>query len=124
MRIDEMGADEFMIALGEVAAAISAIKESKPGKKFASDFTAKAKRMNEKGGVDGIGSWAMGEILKRLPQFTKECGDDVYRLLAACDGITVDEYKAKFTPRKLISDVSALVEWASANEEEVGAFFG
>lgn len=124
MNIDNLGADQFMASIGEIAEAVGRIKGSKAGKKFSKDLALFRKTVRKDDGVNArTGEWLMQELPKCAPAFCAECGDDVYRILAACDGIGLDEYKAAFNPRKFVKDVADLAKWVSGNLDEVGDFF-
>lgn len=124
MRIDELTADQFMRSVCEITEAINVIRNSKAGKQFAKDLelfrktTRKDENLNKK-----TGEWLLDELPKCIPSFCAECGDSVYSILAACDGITLEEYKESFTPRKLVQDVKQMCSWVSSNFEEASAFF-
>ena len=62
-----------------------------------------------------------------IPALLKGNVGDLYAVLAACDGQTVEEYKACFTPKKLMADVAALkaaLGEGGALKELAAPFFG
>lgn len=125
MRIDELGADEFMCAVAGIAEGVAQVKDSESGRAFMDEFAqwrGSLKDVPEAERNAKAGEWVMGALLKHLPAFCRENGDAVYAVLGACDGQTAGEYKACFTPSKLIADVKALAAYVGGNLGEVQSF--
>lgn len=107
MRINELGADEFMAAMAQLGDAVDGIINGECGKGILADFAAfQALPANERKGK--ATAWAVGLLAKYLPELMRSNVEDVYRVLAACDGQTLDEYKAAFSVKKLTGDIAAL----------------
>lgn len=124
MRLDELNADEFATAIAEAVEAVGRIKESKSGAEIYKDLQNFRGSIEDNEDANGaVFDWVVDTTLKRLPSFVRENSDAVYGLLAACDGITLEEYKATFTPAKLMTDARNLAIWATANKDVVKSFF-
>lgn len=122
MRIDELSADEFMSAMASLGEAIEGLAKSDLAETFKDDV--KAFRSGDRSNVDG---WAVDMLAKYIPALLKGNVGDLYAVLAACDGQTVEEYKACFTPKKLMADVAALkaaLGEGGALKELAAPFFG
>ena len=115
MRIDELTADEFMPAMAGVVEALGNLVASEAGK-------AMLEELRRGAGGEEPDAWALSALSRRLPALMRENADDLYGLLAACDGQTLEEYKEAFTPRKLNDDVRALVGFVS--DGGLAAFLG
>ena len=108
-----------MASLGE---AIEGLAKSDLAETFKDDV--KAFRSGDRSNVEG---WAVDMLAKYIPALLKGNVGDLYAVLAACDGQTVEEYKACFTPKKLMADVAALkaaLGEGGALKELVSPFFG
>lgn len=107
MRIDELTADEFGSSMALLGEALESLLAGPVGKAFKEDAQAfGAKSADEK----EAGRWAIDMIGKYVPKLLKSNVEDVFKLLAACDGQTLEEYKAEFTTAKLAADLNALKE--------------
>lgn len=104
MRILELDADEFMTAMANVGEAVEGIMASGTADMLKADIKA----FRAQGDKDKAEDWAIDMMAKYVPVLLKNNVGDLYALLAACDGQTVEEYKACFTPVKLMADVKAL----------------
>lgn len=120
MRIDELNADEFLASAALVAEGVQDVLASESGRELAASLSTvygtEGKSDEQKGAE------VLQAVLGKLPALLRENGDAVYKILAALDGQTVDEYKAGFKASKLAADVKAAVKWVTANEEEAEAF--
>lgn len=124
MKLDNLNADQFMQSLADVTEAVGVLISSESGKAIIDDLNGFRGSINKDEDADGkVVEWLTKTITARLPQFVRENGDNVYKLLAACDGITLEEYKADFTPAKLFADVKGLMQWIGQNREQAAAFF-
>ena len=122
MRIDELDADEFMSAMASLGEAIEGLAKSDLAETFKDDV--KAFRAGDRSNAEG---WAVDMLARYIPALLKGNVGDLYAVLAACDGQTVEEYKACFTPKKLMADVAALkaaLGEGGALKELVAPFFG
>lgn len=104
MRIDELSADEFMSAMASLGEAIEGLAKSGLAETFKDDVMA-FRAAGDKSKAEG---WAVDMVAKYVPALLKGNVGDLYAVLAACDGQTVEEYKACFTTKKLLADVAAL----------------
>ena len=125
MRIDELGADEFMCAVAAIAENAQAIMDSDSGKALAAgfgEFRGSLADVAEADRQQAAGVGILKTVTACLPALLRENGDAVYGILAACDGQTVEEYKAEFSPAKMMRDIKELVGFVSSNTEAVTAF--
>jgi hypothetical protein len=125
MRIDELKADEFFEAVALAAEGIQAIMDSESGKELGerfAGFKGSLADVAEDEREQAAGIAILKAVVASLPALLRENGDAVYGILAACDGVSLDEYKESFTPAKMMDDIKSIVEWASANVETVSAF--
>lgn len=107
MRIDDLTADEFTASMALLGEAIENISRSGIGAELVADIRNGAgKQEGENAAID----WAMGIVSTYLPKLLKESVEDAYRILAACDGQTLSEYKAAFSPKKLATDLHEFVD--------------
>ena len=106
MRINELTADEFTASAALLGEAVEGILNGELGTKLKSDVAERRSNSGEEK-TDAV-EWAVDVVSSYIPMLLKSNVGDVYKLLAACDGQTVDEYKACFTPAKLMQDVAAL----------------
>lgn len=114
MNIDNLGADQFMESMAVIAENTKAIMGSESGKAVAQSFKAMQ--------ADGDGKAVVKALLDGLPQLVRENGDSVYAILAACDGVTLEEYKEAFTGAKFLDDVRAIANLINDDAEAAGAF--
>lgn len=125
MKLENLSADEFMVALATIAESVAVIKDSKSGKTFMSDlgdYRGSLADVPEDERNGKAVDFLVTSLLKNLPAFCRENGDAVYSILGACDGQTLKEYKKAFTPKKLIDDVKALGTFVGENLEDVQGF--
>lgn len=123
MRFEELSADEFAQSMALIGEAVSNLAQGDLGASFKADVAA----FRADGSEADAGDWAVGMLLKYLPAALEGYVDDGYRILAALDGQTLDEYKACFTPAKLVSDVKAAKDAFGAGGSLrglLGSFFG
>lgn len=52
--------------------------------------------------------WAMGVVTNYIPRLMKENVEDLYKILAAVDGQSLEEYEACSDVRKIVKDVADL----------------
>lgn len=104
MRIMELDADEFMSAMACVGEAVEGIMSSGTAEMVKADIKA----FRAEGDKAKAEDWAIGMLARYVPVLLKHNVGDLYALLAACDGQTIEEYKACFTPVKFMADVKAL----------------
>ena len=120
MRIKELTADEFMCSMSLIGEAADHIMNGGVGEEIVKELAAGAgKSENEEGAAE----WGLGIIKRYLPKILEGNVEDAYRVLAACEGQTLDEYKAAFTPAKFAKDLTALVA-AFKEDGELRELFG
>ena len=113
MRLNKLNADEFAQSLALIGEAVENIVNGKLGTDVKTDISAHRAKC---AGLDTdevkaeSESWAMDMLTRYIPRIMRENVEDAYKLLAACEGQTLEEYKKDFTPAKLMSDVKALTE--------------
>lgn len=120
MRIDQLSADEFMLAVADLADAVVDLKDNDGIRELAAslmEFRGSLAEVPEEERKGKTAEFAVTAILKAVPKLCRESGDSVYRILAALDGISLEEYKEAFTPRKLVADVKGAVLFALDNPE-------
>lgn len=107
MRINEIGADEFLSAMAELGEAIGNIINGEAGKGIKDDLQAFLAIPAAERKAKSV-AWAADLLTKYVPVLLKTNVEDVYRILAACDGQTLAEYKECFTVAKMMADMAAL----------------
>ena len=124
MRIKELGADEFACSMALIADAVAHVMNGGVGEQIVKEVAAGAGKASDE---ESAAEWGIGIIKKYLPHVLKENVEDVYRVLAACDGQTLEQYKEAFKPAKFAADLNALVGAFKADgeiRELFGSFFG
>ena len=124
MRLNDLTADEFARSMALIGQAVENIAAGELGKQFKADvseFRNGADRSDE-----AAGDWAVGMLLKYVQKVLEGNVEDAYRILAALDGQTLAEYKAAFTPKKLMADIAAARQAFSDGEFKglLEPFFG
>ena len=54
----------------------------------------------------------------------RQCGEISYKLLAALDGQTLEEYKADFTVKKWVNDIKDAIDGIDGIKDILAPFFG
>lgn len=112
MRIDSLNADEFMRALALAGEAVGNVVNGKLGADIKADISAqrlKSAELDEDARKADSEAWALDMLVRYIPRIMRENVEDAYKLLAAVDGQTLEEYKAAFTPVKFMSDINSLM---------------
>lgn len=141
MKLENLNADEFQNAMCLLADVAEDVMNSELGAKakaayakFRSDSakakakaTAKAKgrprgregSRNRRGQRPrrGHGGGASADVLR-------QGGEISYKLLAALDGQTLEEYKADFTVKKWVNDIKDAIDGIDGIKDVLAPFFG
>ena len=71
--------------------------------------------------VNGL---AVDMVAGLLPDVLRQGGEISYKLLAALDGQTLEEYKADFTVKKWVNDIKDTVDGIDGIKDILAPFFG
>lgn len=141
MKLENLTADEFQNAMCLLADVAEDVMNGELGAKakaayakFRADSakaTAKAKT-KAKGDPEAAKAAATAEVnglavdmvTELLPDVLRHGGEISYKLLAALDGQTLDEYKACFTVKKWVADIKAAVDGIEGIKDVLAPFFG
>lgn len=119
MRINDLTADEFAASMALIGEAVEHIANGELGKSLFDEMKAGAGKASSE---EDAAEWGMGIIAKYLPKVLETSVEDAYRVLAAVDGMGLDEYKEAFTPVRFAADVRALVK-ACGEDGDLRALF-
>lgn len=122
MNIENLNADQFQNSMALLADVAEEALKGELGTRFKAaiaDYRTKAKASGDEVEVTGLALDTMGEL---VPVLLREGGELSYKLLAALDGQTLDEYKGCFTVRKYAADIKAAVDGAATLKEIVAPF--
>ncbi|EBA40586.1 hypothetical protein COLAER_00258 [Collinsella aerofaciens ATCC 25986] len=139
MKLDNLNADEFQNAMCLLADVAEDVMNGELGAKakasyakFRSD-SAKAKaKAKAKGDPEAAKAAATAEVnglavdmaAGLLPDVLRQCGEISYKLLAALDGQTLEEYKADFTVKKWVNDIKDAIDGIDGIKDILAPFFG
>ena len=141
MKLEELNADEFQNAICLLADVAEDVMTSELGTKakaayakFRADSAkAKAKAKAEAKGdteaanaaaVEEVNGLAVDLVVGLLPDVLRQGGEVSYKLLAALDGQTLEEYKASFTVKKWVADIKAAIDGIDGIKDVLAPFFG
>lgn len=141
MKLDELNADEFMNAICLIAEVVEDVLDGELGTKakaayakFRTDSAkAKAKAKAEAKGdteaanaaaTEEVNGLAVDMVVDLLPDVLRQGGEISYKLLAALDGQTLEEYKACFTVKKWVADIKAAIDGIDGIKDILAPFFG
>lgn len=139
MKLENLNADEFqnaMCLLADVAEDVMSGELGAKAKasyaKFRSDSakakaTAKAKGDPEAAKAAAtaeVNGLAVDMVAGLLPDVLRQGGEISYKLLAALDGQTLEEYKAEFTVKKWVNDIKDAIEGIDGIKDILAPFFG
>ena len=71
--------------------------------------------------VNGL---AVDMVVGLLPDVLRQGGEISYKLLAALDGQTLEEYKADFTVKKWVNDIKDAIDGIDGIKDVLAPFFG
>ena len=89
--------------------------------------TAKAKGDPEAAKVAAaseVNGLAVDMVAGLLPDVLRQGGEISYKLLAALDGQTLEEYKADFTVKKWVNDIKDAIDGIDGIKDILAPFFG
>ncbi len=125
MKIDQLGADEFIEAVALIADGVNGIRDSESfrelGKAVEACRASLADIPEEDRGQKATAEM-MGVIMGGLPALCRENSDAFYQIVAGCCGVSLEEYKESFTFTGMVSDIKEIVAWVSENLDLVNAF--
>lgn len=127
MKLENLNADEFQNAMCLLADVAEDVMNGELGAKakaayakFRSDSakakakaTAKAKGDPEAAKAAAtaeVNGLAVDMVVGLLPDVLRQGGEISYKLLAALDGQTLEEYKADFTVKKWVNDIKDVID--------------
>ncbi len=141
MKLEELNADEFMNAICLIAEVVEDVLDGELGvkakaayAKFRTDSAkAKAKAKAEAKGdteaanaaaTEEVNGLAVDMVVDLLPDVLRQGGEVSYKLLAALDGQTLEEYKACFSVKKWVADIKAAIDGIEGIKDVLAPFFG
>ncbi len=105
MKFEEISAEQLMRSMALIGEAAEHVMQGGIGEDLVKEIVAY--RSKGKGEADAF-EWAVRLFAQYLPRVLKENVEDLYKVLAAVDGQTVEEYQACTTAKKVLADVAAL----------------
>lgn len=105
MKFNELTAEQLMASMALIGEAAEHIMQGGIGEDLVKEVVAY--RQKGKGEIDAF-EWAVRLFAQYLPRVLKENVEDLYKVLAAVDGQTVEEYQACTNAKKVLADVAAL----------------
>lgn len=123
MKFNELTAEQLMQSLALIGEAAEHVMQGGIGKDLVKEIAAYRSKPKAKGTKQADAfEWAAGLVSKCIPRMLKENVGDLYKVLAAVDGLTVEEYEACSNAAKVVSDVAAL-KAALAEDGELRQLF-
>lgn len=119
MKFNELTAEQLMASMALIGEAAEHVMQGGIGEDLVKEIVAY--RQKGKGEIDAF-EWAVRLFAQYLPRVLKENVEDLYKVLAAVDGQTVEEYQACTNAKKVLSDVAAL-KAALAKDGELRELF-
>ena len=105
MKFEEISAEQLMRSMALIGEAAEHVMQDGIGEDLVKEIVAY--RQKGKGEIDAF-EWAVRLFAQYLPRVLKENVEDLYKVLAAVDGQTVEEYQACTNAKKVLADVAAL----------------
>lgn len=143
MKLENLNADEFqnaMCLLADVAedvmngelgakakAAYAKFRSDSAKAKAKAKATAKAKGDSEAAKAAAtaeVNGLAVDMVVGLLPDVLRQGGEISYKLLAALDGQTLEEYKADFAVKKWVNDIKDAIDGIDGIKDVLAPFFG
>lgn len=121
MKFEEIGAAQLMQSMALIGEAAEHVMQGGIGEDLAKEIAA---YRSKAGGKEDAYEWAARLFSQYLPRLLKENVGDLYKVLAAVDGQTVEEYEACSDAKKVVADVAALKAALSKDGELRGLFAG
>lgn len=123
MKFNELTAEQLMQSLVLIGEAAEHVMQGGIGEDLVREISAYRSKPKAKGTKKADAyEWAAGLVSKFIPRMLKENVGDLYKVLAAVDGQTVEEYEACSNAAKVVSDVAAL-KAALAKDGELRQLF-
>lgn len=119
MKFNELTAEQLMQSLALIGEAAEHVMQGGIGEDLVKEIVTY--RQKGKGEIDAF-EWAVRLFAQYLPRVLKENVEDLYKVLAAVDGQTVEEYQACTNAKKVLADVAALKS-ALAKDGELRELF-
>lgn len=139
MKLENLNADEFQNAMCLLADVAEDVMNGELGAKAKAAYakfradSAKAKaNAKAKGDPEAAKAAATAEVnglavdmvAGLLPDVLRQGGEISYKLLAALDGQTLEEYKADFTVKKWVNDIKDAIDGIDGIKDILAPFFG
>ena len=139
MKLENLNADEFQNAMCLLADVAEDVMNGELGAKAKAAYakfradSAKAKaKANVKGDPEAakvaaaseVNGLAVDMVAGLLPDVLRQGGEISYKLLAALDGQTLEEYKADFTVKKWVNDIKDAIDGIDGIKDILAPFFG
>lgn len=125
MKFEEISATQLMQSMSLIAEACEHIMQGGIGEDLVKEIAEYRSKPNDKGkGKGDAYEWAARLLGQYLPRLLKENVEDLYKVLAAVDGQTVEEYEACTNAKKVIADIAALKAALSKDGELRELFAG
>lgn len=105
MKFEEISAEQLMRSMALIGEAAEHVMQGGIGEDLVKEIVAYRQKGN--GEIDAF-EWAVRLFAQYLPRVLKENVEDLYKVLAAVDGQTVEEYQACTNAKKVLADVAAL----------------
>lgn len=135
MKLENLTADEFQNAMCLLADVAEDVMNGELGAKAKASY-AKFRSDSAKAKVKGdpeaakaaataeVNGLAVDMVAGLLPDVLRQGGEISYKLLAALDGQTLEEYKADFTVKKWVNDIKAAIDGIDGIKDILAPFFG
>lgn len=123
MKFEEISAAQLMQSMALIGEACEHVMQGGIGEDLAKEIAADRSKPNGKDKADAT-EWAVRLLAQYLPRLLKENVADLYKVLAAVDGQTVEEYEACSNAKKVLADIAALKEALSKGGELRELFAG
>ena len=129
MNIENLNAEQFETSMGLIADVAEEVMGGELGEKLKGAFgeyraeVKRAKQEDPDGAEAKANDLAVDMVADVLPDLLRQGTEISYKLLAALDGQTLEEYKACFTVKKFAEDIKAAVEGAKGLKDVLAPFF-
>ena len=120
MRIDNLTADVFMRSMALIGEALESVVNGKIGADIKADISAQRIKNSELGESERTANseaWAIDMLARYVPRIMRENVEDAYKILAALEGQTLEDYKANFTPVGFMAGIKSLTQAFSEDGE-------
>lgn len=137
MKLENLNADEFqnaMCLLADVAEDVISGELGAKAKAAYAKFRADSAKANAKvkgdpeaakvAAASEVNGLAVDMVAGLLPDVLRQGGEISYKLLAALDGQTLEEYKADFTVKKWVNDIKDAIDGIDGIKDILAPFFG